>query len=319
MCDRLCRWTLGGMLAFFVCLFSPAASSVQGADPGTAISAHLAAGEFGPALQIARGLDDTGQRDQWLGRIATAQATVGARQASLSTLLDVRSDVARNAITEEMGGVMGARGGAAMADFDTLINLITSTIAPDSWDDVGGAGAVEPFPTGVYVDASGVMKRLAPSRARPLLGTQRHAATARFGQSRCAPQFGAPQSLAGTTGTAVAAAAGLWPISQRLHAAIGRDLPHQVSVRLPETGDMVLAGPASDWHKDAEGRVVNGETGTPVLQLDDLVTVLRNAYERGGKLGCAIKPRQENSGARPRHMWTPGRASRCDGGNVIVG
>ncbi len=37
-------------------------------------------------------------------------------------------------------------GGAAMADFDTLIELITSTIAPDTWDEVGGAGAIEPFP-----------------------------------------------------------------------------------------------------------------------------------------------------------------------------
>jgi general secretion pathway protein D len=41
----------------------------------------------------------------------------------------------------------GAAGGAAMADFDTLIELITSTIAPDSWDAVGGPGAVESFPT----------------------------------------------------------------------------------------------------------------------------------------------------------------------------
>jgi general secretion pathway protein D len=41
----------------------------------------------------------------------------------------------------------GAAGGAAMADFDTLIELITSTIAPDSWDAVGGPGAIESFPT----------------------------------------------------------------------------------------------------------------------------------------------------------------------------
>ncbi len=38
-------------------------------------------------------------------------------------------------------------GGAALADFDTLIELITSTIAPDTWDDVGGPGAIESFPT----------------------------------------------------------------------------------------------------------------------------------------------------------------------------
>ena len=34
-----------------------------------------------------------------------------------------------------------------MADFDTLIELITSTIAPDTWDAVGGPGAIESFPT----------------------------------------------------------------------------------------------------------------------------------------------------------------------------
>ena len=44
-------------------------------------------------------------------------------------------------------GSPGSMGGAAMADFDTLIDLITSTTAPESWDTVGGPGAIEPFPT----------------------------------------------------------------------------------------------------------------------------------------------------------------------------
>lgn len=39
----------------------------------------------------------------------------------------------------------GALGGATGADFDTLINLITSTVSPNSWDDVGGPGAIESF------------------------------------------------------------------------------------------------------------------------------------------------------------------------------
>jgi general secretion pathway protein D len=38
-------------------------------------------------------------------------------------------------------------GGAALADFDTLIDLIQQTIAPDTWADAGGAGAIEAFPT----------------------------------------------------------------------------------------------------------------------------------------------------------------------------
>ena len=40
----------------------------------------------------------------------------------------------------------GGQGGAAQADFDTLINLIKSTIEPLSWDDQGGSGTIQPFP-----------------------------------------------------------------------------------------------------------------------------------------------------------------------------
>ncbi len=35
----------------------------------------------------------------------------------------------------------------AWADFDTLIEAITSAVAPDTWDEVGGAGAIEPYPS----------------------------------------------------------------------------------------------------------------------------------------------------------------------------
>ena len=38
-------------------------------------------------------------------------------------------------------------GDAALADFDSLIELITNTIAPETWDDVGGPGVSDPFPT----------------------------------------------------------------------------------------------------------------------------------------------------------------------------
>jgi general secretion pathway protein D len=45
------------------------------------------------------------------------------------------------------GSGAGGMGGAALADFDTLIELIESTIAPETWDEVGGPGAIEEFPT----------------------------------------------------------------------------------------------------------------------------------------------------------------------------
>ncbi len=41
----------------------------------------------------------------------------------------------------------GGMGGAALADFDTLIELITSTIDPESWLEAGGEGDIREFPT----------------------------------------------------------------------------------------------------------------------------------------------------------------------------
>ena len=39
------------------------------------------------------------------------------------------------------------KGGGAQADFTALIQLITQTVAPDSWQEVGGAGTIQPFNT----------------------------------------------------------------------------------------------------------------------------------------------------------------------------
>ncbi len=41
----------------------------------------------------------------------------------------------------------GGVGGAAQADFESLIELITTTVAADSWDEVGGPGSIKEFPT----------------------------------------------------------------------------------------------------------------------------------------------------------------------------
>lgn len=39
----------------------------------------------------------------------------------------------------------GGMGGGAQADFDSLIELITTTVKPQTWDEVGGPGSVSPF------------------------------------------------------------------------------------------------------------------------------------------------------------------------------
>ncbi|MCA9211506.1 MAG: hypothetical protein KDB27_00440 [Planctomycetales bacterium] len=48
----------------------------------------------------------------------------------------------------------GGAGGAAQADFDTLMDLIVATIAPDSWDDVGGEGSIREYPNNLSIVVS---------------------------------------------------------------------------------------------------------------------------------------------------------------------
>ena len=48
---------------------------------------------------------------------------------------------------QPIGAGPGGMGGGVIADFDSLIDLITTTIDPDSWDDVGGPGSIAEFAT----------------------------------------------------------------------------------------------------------------------------------------------------------------------------
>ncbi len=48
----------------------------------------------------------------------------------------------------------GQGGGSGQADFDSLINLMTTTIQPDTWDELGGEGRVAPFETNMSLVVS---------------------------------------------------------------------------------------------------------------------------------------------------------------------
>ena len=68
-------------------------------------------------------------------------------------------------INQQRAGNTG-RGGAQNADFETLIDLIQSTVAVESWaDNGGGNGDMRPFYGGVYVDAAGTLKLKSTSTA----------------------------------------------------------------------------------------------------------------------------------------------------------
>ncbi|MCU0880112.1 MAG: DUF1598 domain-containing protein [Pirellulaceae bacterium] len=262
----------------------------RGADPAQ-IDAHLAAGEFGPALAAATALPEAAARDALLGKIAAAQAAAGARAGSLATTAEIGSDLARERALDQMFGPTGgaARGGGSMADFTQLIDLIETTIAPESWDAVGGPGAVSEFAAGVFVDASGVLRKFDPATDRSLALARTRAAIATAGSDPRRPAVLRKISLTRLEREVqLRAAAGL-PPDEAMEALAGLTRIQYVFF-YPESGDIVLAGPAGDWHRNAEGRLIDVEKGRPIVQLDDLVTVLRNAWSEDSKFGCSIDP-----------------------------
>jgi hypothetical protein len=53
-----------------------------------------------------------------------------------------------------LGGENEKAKGRAVADFDSLIDLTTSTITPDFWNEKGGPAAIQPFPTNLSLVVS---------------------------------------------------------------------------------------------------------------------------------------------------------------------
>lgn len=89
----------------------------------------------------------------------------------------------------------------------------------------------------------------------------------------------------------------------------------------PETGDVVLAGPAEGWVTDLTGRVVGMQFGRPVLELQDLAAAMR-VYAPGRKtgsvIGCSIDPTEEGLQKMQRFLKQIGGQATPDDTQFIV-
>ncbi len=270
--------------------------SSAAADPKDAlIRAQIAAGEFAPAVALAQQAVDPQQRDAWLAEIAVAQAQLGARDASFRSAAEIGDDRARAETLSTAAAVpLGGQGGGNEPDFESLIELIKTTVEPASWDDVGGPGTMSKFPTGVYVDARGVLKPLMKEEKAGNLAALREASGPRRGGEDA--RRSSPLRMVSLTRlekqVQLLLAAGRQP-SEEMQVLAGLQRIQYVFV-YPESGDLVLAGPAGDWKPGPENILVSADTGGPVVRLDDLVVVLRQMMSgEQAAFGCLINPRQE--------------------------
>jgi hypothetical protein len=203
-------------------------------------------------------------------------------------------------------------GAGANADFDSLIDLITSTVATESWAENGGGQAeIRPFPTGVMIDAAGTMKLIqgkAPAadltdiRSRGVNTDRQVGVTANANASASSTTLAADPhhasklryvSLPRLEREIVRRQDAHKPLEATMLALAGLQRIQYIFV-YPESGDLVLAGPAGDWRVAKFGRVVSADTGQPIIRLDDLLLLLRRSQQSPDSyFGCMINPRQE--------------------------
>lgn len=251
------------------------------------IQAHLTAGEFGPALNLAQAIENNADRDVALKQIAQAQAASGETSSARRTL--GRMTDRRQATTEK-----AQLGGGSMADFQPLIDLIQQeTEGP--WDiDEPGTGTISQFEAGVRVDPNGVLYRLSKEEQTgrlAALGVQARTADINEDMSRQSDlRMVSLTRLEAEVSRRVAAGE---PVVESMKKLAGLSQIKYVFV-YPESNEIVIAGPAEGWKYEANGVAVGSASGKPALQLDDLVTVLRT-FSPGARqmFGCSIDPRPE--------------------------
>ena len=91
----------------------------------------------------------------------------------------------------------------------------------------------------------------------------------------------------------------------------------------PETGDIVIAGPAEPYIADLSGRMIGAKSGRAVLQLEDLVVALRSFPPTGDAtqvIGVSIDPTQEGlQNMRQFLVDISGRVRPGDADAIVAG
>jgi hypothetical protein len=279
------------------------------------LRARIESGEFAPALDSVRRIAAGEYRDSYLSQIAVGQAQAGAREACLHTAAQISDDRTRSqALSKLTTEPVGGYGGGTQADFDALIELITSTVKPTTWDTVGGPGSIAPFPTGVYVDPQGVLRPLLKEvNAGPLAELRAASMTRSFQENvrRSSPlrKVSLPRL---EKQIQLLLATGQQP-SEAMQVLAGLQRIKYVFV-YPESGDIVLAGPAGDWMTGKENLIISADSGQPVVRLDDLVVVLRRMLSApDASFGCLIVPRQESLARLQEFLQDSGKKSISPG------
>ncbi|MEO2035736.1 MAG: DUF1598 domain-containing protein [Planctomycetaceae bacterium] len=228
---------------------------------------------------------------------ARAAAESGNFVGAASNLRDATRMAGNHDVAERAGRLAESlAGGASLADFTELIELIQGQTSPPAlWEDTDGeGGTISTFAQGIFVGGPAVLASVAlrsdGSRLDAVAFEASRANTNTDVRVESELRLISLPKLEQRVASLVASGQPI-PDDVRNLAGISRV---QYLMTFPETGDVVIGGPAADWAEDETGRIVSLADGRPVLQLDDLI-VLARTFSNDGRsfFMCSIDPKQE--------------------------
>jgi hypothetical protein len=244
---------------------------------------------------------------------ASAQESTTRLAGELKADDSTASDPPGQALSEASDRV-GGGGGAPMADFGSLMNLIQNTVDPDNWLAAGGTSSMLPYPAGVWIDPRGRLQRMEQqSISQPLedilLGSAGPDSRIPAGDSIPAGGSAGTGDSAGTLShrwhlasplrvislrrlDQLLSACGRQPklITPELLRAAGLRQVHYVRLDL-ENRDVLLAGPA-------DGNLAG-------CFLDDIAVVFSLIRQDTSPFGCSIEPAHEQLLNAQQFISTP--------------
>lgn len=185
--------------------------------------------------------------------------------------------------------------GGLGADFQSLIDLIQEQTTGPWFDIEQEGGDITQFESGIRVDPTGV---LAMASRKDLTGQLAamgfKARSADLNEDMAKRSNLRIVSLTRLEKVVAQNLAAGKPVVESMKNLAGLSQIEYVFVQ-PETGEILIGGPAEGWQYNEFGMAVGRENGRPTLHLDDLVTVLRTFSPEGMNIfGCSIDPQPEN-------------------------
>ncbi len=279
------------MIRSQICVVLIALATMVSSIRAEEVNDRLAAGEFSAAIADARTLPADDQSPV-LAQIAGAQAYSGESSAASETIRSITSPGVRQ---ETIEGIR-APGGASFANFDSLIELIQTTVVPDTWDLLGGPSTMQEYAQGVYVDAEGTVK---VCETAPLSDSAENLKSMLFAGNHSPKneeqQWRAPSELRCVSLRRL--------IDESNHRRISGTMPSESMLYLAglsdvrflfidqQNDDIVIAGPVGGI-ETINGVARDRASMRGTLRLDFLMTCLSAMISRT-PFGCTIDPTRE--------------------------